>query len=561
MGEVDAAQPAGDAGSGRLPRVPGYAAQRLIARGGQADVWLARDRAGGEHVVLKIGRTVRGTGSSGSVPVGVADEAVEAAEARTDVASARALAREIALLRRIDHPHVVRLRAVVDLPDGTRAMVLDHAAGGSLAQLVRERGRLDPGEVVTVLVALADTLADLHELAVVHGDVSPANVLLTAEGKPLLADLGAAHVLGGRPPHAWSTRGFADPAADGQHPAPAGDVFGLGAVAWFALTGAGPADAGPTDAGPTDAGPTDAGPAEPGPAQPEALGVGGVNAPQALLDLLRACLSRVPDERPSAREVARRAWDAVRPAPLRPASARAGLVGLDGDVTRQIRHDAADLSPEPPAEPALAGRGGRLGLGAALGRHAWLAAGCACAALVTSGVMYVVLERGPSMGGGAPRSAWGVRPSSPNPANTGLAQTPAPGAGKEVGLTATEAAALVQQVARARAAAFATGSIAPLVDVDEPGSASLAADASVLAAVVDDGVRLDGLVFRVGGVRVVASAGSTATLDAQVTMSAYRRVRRDGSVVERVAAGAPTWVRLVVVRAGRQWLVRSVVSS
>ena len=145
-------------------------------------------------------------------------------------------AREAALLARVDHPHVIRLRNVVECPDGTRALVLELAAGGSLAALVAARGRLGAGETVTVAVGLARTLADLHALGLVHGDLTPGNVLLAGDGRPLVADLGVAGVLGSAGGERWGTAGFADP-ADGPADDPARDVHALGALVRFCLTG------------------------------------------------------------------------------------------------------------------------------------------------------------------------------------------------------------------------------------------------------------------------------------------------------------------------------------
>ena len=77
---------------------------------------------------------------------------------------------------------------------GTVGLIMDYAAGGSLGQLVAGRGELGPGETVTVLTPIAQALAYLHGQGFTHGDVSPGNVLFTAHGKPLLADLGVARM-------------------------------------------------------------------------------------------------------------------------------------------------------------------------------------------------------------------------------------------------------------------------------------------------------------------------------------------------------------------------------
>ena len=149
--------------------------------------------------------------------------------------------REAAMLTELDHPHLVRLHRVVrrEVRGGAAdvALVLDLLGGGSLATLLARRGRLRPGEVVTTTAPVAAALAQAHERGVVHGDLSPGNVVFTAEGRPVLTDLGTARLVGeaGR---AEVTPAYVDPVvARGGAPGPASDVFGVAAAAFHALTG------------------------------------------------------------------------------------------------------------------------------------------------------------------------------------------------------------------------------------------------------------------------------------------------------------------------------------
>jgi protein kinase-like protein/pentapeptide repeat protein len=285
------------------PQVPGFVARTLLGFGTHGEVWSADDLTTGDQVALKIGRQVS------AVPFG----------ASVDPSTQH----ETALLCRIDHPHIVRLQRVVPLADGGLAMVLDLAAGGSLASLVAARGRLDPGEVSTLLVPLAAALDHLHRRGVVHGDLAPGNVLFTADGRPQLGDLGVARVLGTRTEAAWATPGFTDPALvvpDGDElDLRAADLWGLAAIGWFALTGRPPE---PTGC---------AAPDQTAPAGASALG-----------ELLAQCLAPVPAQRPSLTEVADLAWQAARPVPVRlvnpqtASDAGAGLPPLSGRATRPV---------------------------------------------------------------------------------------------------------------------------------------------------------------------------------------------------------------------------------
>ena len=153
-------------------------------------------------------------------------------------------AREAALLGELDHPHLVRLVEVVHQPrrggagpGGPRPRAAGRRKPG---RLLARRGRLRPGEVVTAVAPVAAALAHAHEHGVVHGDLSPGNIVFTAEGRPVLTDLGVARVLG-ETAAGEVTPAYVDPTvARGGAPGPASDVFGVAAAAFHALTGVAP---------------------------------------------------------------------------------------------------------------------------------------------------------------------------------------------------------------------------------------------------------------------------------------------------------------------------------
>ncbi len=192
-------------------KVPGYVVEELLGFGGSGEVWRGHVSSTGDPVALK------------RLPIG-------------DAAQVQAARAEAALLSTLDHPHLIRLHELVPVADAV-VLVLDLAAGGSLADLLAQRGRLTPGEVITALAPIGAALAYAHNEGVVHGDVSPANVLFSAPGLPLLADLGVARIVGDCAP-ARSTPAYVDPAvAAGCAPGAPSDVFMLAAVALHALTG------------------------------------------------------------------------------------------------------------------------------------------------------------------------------------------------------------------------------------------------------------------------------------------------------------------------------------
>jgi hypothetical protein len=140
--------------------LPGYEVRSLVGDGRAGDLWSAVEVATGEAVGL---RRVGGS---------------------ADVERLRELVRLHA-----EVPYVVRLRDVVE-HDGLLVLVLDAPSGGSLDAVAARRGVLDPGEVVTVGVPLAQALAAAHSLGLVHGALTASSVAFTADGMPLLAGLG-----------------------------------------------------------------------------------------------------------------------------------------------------------------------------------------------------------------------------------------------------------------------------------------------------------------------------------------------------------------------------------
>ncbi|MCW2568262.1 MAG: Serine/threonine protein kinase, partial [Mycobacterium sp.] len=236
--------------------VPGYSAERMLGFGATGEVWAGRDLRSGERVALKRLR-------AGCTP-----------------ADRDRLRREAALLAAFEHPHVVRLRGVRGTEDGL-VLVLDLAEGGSFAGVLAGSGRLGGPEVGALCGPIAVALVAAHAAGLVHGDVSPGNLLLDALGRSLLADLGTARLAGDTDPAAHGTTGYVDPAVlAGAAPTAASDVYGLAAVAVHLLTGR-----------------------PPDPHRPVDPGAGGKSGDGGLLGELAPCLHADPARRPTAAEL------------------------------------------------------------------------------------------------------------------------------------------------------------------------------------------------------------------------------------------------------------------
>lgn len=173
-----------------LPR----GARSLFPFGGQrADpVALAADTG----LVLGRYRFVRhlGEGGQGRAQVHV-DEKLqrEVVLKRVGAGEGAPAMREARALARVPNEHVVRVYDT-DVHHGEGLIVMEHVAGGSLAGwLARSAdGKLPLVEALRITDEMLSALAACHDAGVVHGDVKPANVLVTPEGRVKLADFGSA---------------------------------------------------------------------------------------------------------------------------------------------------------------------------------------------------------------------------------------------------------------------------------------------------------------------------------------------------------------------------------
>ena len=142
----------------------------------------------------------------------------------------------------LEHPHIIRVFAFGE-SGGHPYLAMEYVPGGTLAERVKASGPL-PAKAATELVAkLAAAVAHAHSRGVVHRDIKPLNVLLTADGEPRLSDFGLAKV--GRSDLSMTGQVLGTPAYMAPEQAagkvhevgtPA-DVYALGAVLYDLLTG------------------------------------------------------------------------------------------------------------------------------------------------------------------------------------------------------------------------------------------------------------------------------------------------------------------------------------
>jgi serine/threonine protein kinase len=149
------------------PRIAGFAQIRPLGRGGMSEVFSAIRERDGRSVAIKVPDPSRR---------GV---------------TLRRFLREARILRRLDHPSIVRL-----LDEGRHGtlpyLVLELVEGGRPIDAFVANGRLDLRGTVALAIEVADALAHAHRLGFVHRDLKAGNVLVCDRGRPKLLDFGIA---------------------------------------------------------------------------------------------------------------------------------------------------------------------------------------------------------------------------------------------------------------------------------------------------------------------------------------------------------------------------------
>ncbi|MFG3096115.1 serine/threonine-protein kinase [Streptomyces sp. NPDC048202] len=197
-----------------------------IGSGGMGRVWRAHDEVLHRKVAVKE--------LTAALYVSESDQHVLLARTR---AEARAAAR-------INHSAVVTVHDVLE-HDGRPWIVMELVEGESLADAVKERGRIESREAARIGLWVLRALRAAHTAGVLHRDVKPGNVLLGRDGRVLLTDFGIAQIEGDSTiTRTGEVVGSVDYLAPerirGHDPGPASDLWALGATLYTAVEGRSP---------------------------------------------------------------------------------------------------------------------------------------------------------------------------------------------------------------------------------------------------------------------------------------------------------------------------------
>jgi len=202
--------------------LPDYEVDRLLGEGGQAQVFLAHHRTLGRKVAIKVLRH------------------------NQDESMARRMLQEGRIIASLRHPNLVQVFDAGQTPEGQPYIVMEYVDGAQLNHW-RENHPLTIGDALALTGQVAAGLAVAHEAGIIHRDVKPLNIMVetrTGVAGPRfcakLLDFGVARPSGSDETAVGmiiGTVGFMAPEVYDGEPTSASDIFSLGVVLYWLLTG------------------------------------------------------------------------------------------------------------------------------------------------------------------------------------------------------------------------------------------------------------------------------------------------------------------------------------
>lgn len=151
-----------------LIKVPGLVIDRLLARGGMAEVFLAEQKSLGRKVAVKVMDLRSG-----------------------DMEFSTRFLQEAKLLASLHHNNIITIYDFGTLDSGRLYLTMEYLPGGDLEQRIK-KGTVPEAEAIRIVKELARALQFVHKQGVVHRDIKPANILFRQDGSLVLTDFGIA---------------------------------------------------------------------------------------------------------------------------------------------------------------------------------------------------------------------------------------------------------------------------------------------------------------------------------------------------------------------------------
>lgn len=210
------------------PTIPGYDNLRELARGGQGVVYLAQQISMHRRVAVKV----------------LYEDSL------SSHARWRRFEREIELVAALRHPHIVSVYDSGVTSDQRPYYIMEYVEGASLDEFLRRWRTLDLRQILRLIVKICRGVGHAHLHGVIHRDVKPSNIRISADGEPHVLDFGAAKPITVTtegvapactlPGQFWGTLAYASP--EQLHGQPDSvdirtDVYSLGVMLYEAITG------------------------------------------------------------------------------------------------------------------------------------------------------------------------------------------------------------------------------------------------------------------------------------------------------------------------------------
>lgn len=196
-----------------------YHLEREVGRGGMATVYLARDTRLHRLVAIKV----------------LHRHLID------DPNHHQRFRREAESIARLDHPGILEIYDLLELPGQVLAIVMEYVAGLSLEDLIARSAPIPPELAAQALIPVLDALSCAHDQGVIHRDLKPANILVDEDASLRITDFGIAHVayastLTDTGSIVGSPAFMAPEMAEGQPVDHRVDLFAAGSILFFMVT-------------------------------------------------------------------------------------------------------------------------------------------------------------------------------------------------------------------------------------------------------------------------------------------------------------------------------------